>query len=108
MLLKELEEEKKINKMLRKRILKVLSYIEDVMNSDNDKQLSLIRDELLGSSLSHLLIRGEAKPPREYNLNPEGICSVGPNCFCGLTYFVETKDKATADDMSRLNLKKNP
>jgi len=66
------EEIKQIFRKQRAAILKVLLYIEEVIDNKNEKELSIIKEELEESALLfHSRNREEAKPPREKCLDCE-------------------------------------
>mgnify|MGYP000598019931 CR=1 FL=1 len=89
----EIEDLKQVCRKQKIAIQKVLLYIEEVIDAENEKELCAIKEELEESALlSHSHIREEAKPPRENN------------CLWSEMSPWKRRIRLLADNMSRLNL----
>jgi len=95
------EDLKQVHRKQRIAIQKVLLYIEQVIDAENEHELSVIKEELEESALlSHSHTREEAKPPRAL-MDSDSLP-------CELESPWKRRIRLLAEKMSRFNSKKNP
>ena len=82
----------------KEKIEEALNYIEDVMDANDEKVLSIIREVLEGTSRNFHSINGEAKPPFYFPLL---------DCENGKFNVWRRRIRLLAEKMSNLNLKKS-